>query len=66
MSRSHEGSDEIQLRSVIIPGAVELRAETMTQAPAAGRGIQAPPAAEGAAPAMLDDFRDRPTIPFHG
>lgn len=66
MSQSHEGSDEVQLRSVMLPGAGPRRTEAMTPAPVAGRSAQAPPAAEASAPAMLDDFRDRPTIPFCG
>jgi hypothetical protein len=66
MSRSQEGSDEVQLRSVMLPGPVALRTEPTTQTPVAARSVLMPPAAEAPAPAMLDDFRDRPTIPLCG
>ncbi len=65
MSRSQEGSDEVQRRS-ILPGAIVLETEPTTQAPVAARSIQMPPAVEAPAPAMLDDFRDRPTVPLCG
>jgi hypothetical protein len=66
MSGSQEGSDEGHRRSSILPGAIVLRTEPVTQAPVPGRSIQMPPVAEAPAPAMLDDFRDRPTIPLCG
>jgi hypothetical protein len=64
MSGSHDGSDEGEVRGVLLPGPVELRSETTRHTPAAGKSASTSPAAEATAPAMLDDFRDRPTIPF--
>lgn len=64
MNRTLEGSYEEHVRSVILPDAVH-GVELATQ----GQGAQGRPAIplpRPSAPVMIDDFRDRPTIPMRG
>jgi hypothetical protein len=67
MNRTLEGSYEECVRSVILPDAVH-GVELATQGQAA-MGTQARPAIplpRPSTPVLIEDFRDRPTIPMHG
>lgn len=68
MSRTLEGSYEDRVRSVILPEAVH-GVELTKQAQATGKVAQARtaiPLPRASTPALIDDFRDRPTVPMRG
>lgn len=67
MSRTLEGSDEDCVRSVILPDAVHgLELATQGQVANGAQARPAIPLARPSASVLIEDFRDRPTIPMCG